>query len=47
MDAVFKFPDRKLEEHTVDALAPNDDERRSVPAISFGEVASNLRSGDF
>jgi len=30
----------------VDALASNSDEGRSVLAISVGEVASNLWSGD-
>ncbi len=31
----------------MDALTKNGDEGRSVTAISFGEVCSNLRSGDF
>ena len=31
----------------VDALIPKGDEGRGVSAISLGEVASNLRSGDF
>ena len=31
----------------VDALGYRGDEGRGVPAISFGEVASNLWSGDF
>jgi len=30
----------------VDALTQNGDERRSMAAISFGEVPSNLRSGN-
>ena len=30
----------------VDALGPEGDEGRGVPAISVGEVASNLWSGD-
>jgi len=30
----------------VDALTQNGDEGRSVTAISFGEVCSNLWSGD-
>ena len=30
----------------VDALTPKGDEGRSVAAISFGEVPSNLWSGD-
>ena len=31
----------------MDALALKGDEGRSMAAISFGEVPSNLRSGDF
>lgn len=31
----------------VDALTLNGEEGRSIAAISFGEVQSNLRSGDF
>ena len=31
----------------VDALTPNSDERRGMAAIRFGEVPSNLWSGDF
>lgn len=31
----------------VDALGCPGDEGRGVPAISFGEVVSNLRSEDF
>lgn len=31
----------------VDALAKRGEEGRSVAAISFGEVPSNLRSGNF
>ena len=31
----------------VDALIPKGDEGRGVSAISLGEVASNLWSGDF
>ena len=30
----------------VDALARSSEEGRSMAAISFGEVPSNLRSGD-
>jgi hypothetical protein len=33
--------------HMVDALGFCNDERRGVPAISVGELASKLRSGDF
>jgi hypothetical protein len=31
----------------VDALTEEGDEGRGIAAISFGEVLSNLRSGDF
>ncbi len=31
----------------VDALTEEGDEGRSLAAIRFGEVPSNLRSGDF
>ncbi len=31
----------------MDALTKSGDEGRGVTAISFGEVCSNLRSGDF
>jgi len=39
---VFKFPNRKFKEHMVDALTLKGDEGRSLAAISFGEVPSNL-----
>ncbi len=39
---VFKFPNRKFKEHMVDALTLKGDEGRSMAAISFGEVPSNL-----
>ena len=39
---VFRFPNRKFEERMVDALTLKSDEGRSMAAISFGEVPSNL-----
>ena len=39
---VFKFPNRKFEERTVDALTLRGDEGRGMAAICFGEVPSNL-----
>ena len=46
--AVLRIPFGNSEEgRAVDALTEEGDEGRSLAAIRFGEVPSNLRSGDF
>lgn len=41
-NVVFEFPNGRFKEHMADALTLKGDEGRSMAAINFGEVPSNL-----